>query len=215
MMPALRERAKRFNRISKEDYLSWMSSRTGVEIRYVPSRERAHIDAAFEAALAVPEVVEEQPAWVDVAEEVLAQAEPEPEPEPEMLVDESVNQQEPPTSPGDTIIEEEQPDVPEEAPTDSPFGVDIDYDSMTVAELRDVCRDRGLTIRGTKAEVVLRLRRDDEGITEDTQPDDETETPAEEAAVEESSDAPAEEAAVTEEVTNNDESSEQEEDIDE
>jgi hypothetical protein len=72
MMPALRERAKRFNRISKEDYLSWMSSRTGVEITHIPSRERARIDAAFKAALAVPEVVEEQPAWVDAAEEVLS-----------------------------------------------------------------------------------------------------------------------------------------------
>ena len=211
MMPALRERAKRFNRVSKEDYLSWMSSRTGVEITHAPSRERARIDAAFEAALAVSEVVEEQPAWVDVAEEVLAQAEPEPEPEPEMFVDESVNQEdyyeEPPTSSGDTIIEEE-------APVESPFDIDTDYDSMTVAELRDLCRDRGLTIRGTKAEVVLRLRRDDEGITEETQPDDETEAPAE-AAAEESSDAPAEEAAVTEEVTNNDESGEQEENTDE
>ena len=206
MMPALRERAKRFNRVSKEDYLSWMSSRTGVEITDVPSRERARIDAAFEAALAVPEVVEEQPAWVDVAEEVLAQAEPEPEPEPEMLVDKSVNQEEA-TSSGDTIIEEE-------APVESPFDIDTDYDSMTVAELRDLCRDRGLTIRGTKAEVVLRLRRNDEGITEETQPDDETEAPAE-AAAEESSDAPAEEAAVTEEVTNNDESGEQEENTDE
>lgn len=204
MMPALRERAKRFNRISKEDYLSWMSSRTGVVITHVPSRERAHIDAAFEAALAaVPEVVEEQPAWVDAAEEVLAQSEPEPEMQPD-VPEEAPNE-------GETG---EQPDVPEEAPTDSPFDVDIDYDSMTVAELRDVCRDRGLTIRGTKAEVVLRLRRDDEGITEETQPDDETEAPAE-AAAEESSDAPAEEAAVTEEVTNNDESSEQEEDINE
>ena len=95
---------------------------------------------------------------------------------------------------------EEEPELPSDL--DSPFNIDTDYDSMTVAELRDICRDRGLTIRGTKAEVVLRLRRDDEGITEETQPDDETETPAEEAAV-------------TEEVTNNDESSEQEENIDE
>jgi hypothetical protein len=205
MMPALRERAKRFNRVSKEDYLSWMSSRTGVEITHVPSRERARIDAVFEAALAVPEVVEEQPAWVDAAEEVLAQAEPEPEPEMQPDVPEEAP---------DEGEAEEQPDVSEEAPTDSPFNIDTDYDSMTVAELRDVCRDRGLTIRGTKAEVVLRLRRDDEGITEETQPDDETEAPAE-AAAEESSDAPAEEAAVTEEVTNNDESSEQEENIDE
>ena len=206
MMPALRERAKRFNRVSKEDYLSWMSSRTGVEINYVPSRERAHIDAAFEAALAVPEVVEEQPAWVDAAEEVLAQAEPEPEPEPELPSDVGLESQ---PEEGET---EEEPELPSDL--DSPFNIDTDYDSMTVAELRDVCRDRGLTIRGTKAEVVLRLRRDDEGITEETQPDDETEAPAE-AAAEESSDAPAEEAAVTEEVTNNDESSEQEENIDE
>ena len=210
MMPALRERAKRFNRVSKEDYLSWMSSRTGVEITQVPSRERARIDAVFEAALAVPEVVEEQPAWVDAAEEVLAQAEPEPEPEPEFE----------PELPSDVGLEsqpeegetEEEPELPSDL--DSPFNIDTDYDSMTVAELRDICRDRGLTIRGTKAEVVLRLRRDDEGITEETQPDDETEAPAE-AAAEESSDAPAEEAAVTEEVTNNDESSEQEENIDE
>tara|TARA_B100001939_G_C16919251_1_gene608483 strand:+ start:981 stop:1589 length:609 start_codon:yes stop_codon:yes gene_type:complete len=202
MMPALRERAKRFNRVSKEDYLSWMSSRTGVEITHVPSRERARIDAAFEAALAVPEVVEEQPAWVDVAEEVLAQAEPEPEPEPEVQPDEP---EVIPDQPADNNYE-----VAEEG---NPFA-DFDYDAMTVAELRDICRDRGLTIRGTKAEVVLRLRRDDEGITEETQPDDETEAPAE-AAAEESSDAPAEEAAVTEEVTNNDESGEQEENTDE
>jgi hypothetical protein len=206
MMPALRERAKRFNRVSKEDYLSWMSSRTGVEITHVPSRERARIDAVFEAALAVPEVVEEQPAWVDAAEEVLAQAEPEPEPEPELPSDVGLESQ---PEEGET---EEEPELPSDL--DSPFNIDTDYDSMTVAELRDVCRDRGLTIRGTKAEVVLRLRRDDEGITEETQPDDETEAPAE-AAAEESSDAPAEEAAVTEEVTNNDESSEQEENIDE
>ena len=110
------------------------------------------------------------------------------------------------------VVEEEV--VEEEVLSDSPFDINTNYDSMTVAELRDVCRERGLTIRGTKAEVVLRLRRDDEGITEETQPDDETEAPAE-AAAEESSDAPAEEAAVTEEVTNNDESSEQEENIDE
>tara|TARA_R100001440_G_scaffold3165_1_gene8090 strand:- start:1794 stop:2411 length:618 start_codon:yes stop_codon:yes gene_type:complete len=205
MMPALRERAKRFNRVSKEDYLSWMSSRTGVEINNVPSRERGHIDAAFEAALSVPEVVEEQPTWVDAAEEVLAQAEPEPEPEPELPSDVGLESQ---PEEGET---EEEPELPSDL--DSPFNIDTDYDSMTVAELRDVCRDRGLTIRGTKAEVVLRLRRDDEGITEETQPNDETEAPVE-AAAEETSDAPAE-AAVTEEVTNNDESSEQEENIDE
>ena len=104
-------------------------------------------------------------------------------------------------------------EVVEEEVIDSPFSVEIDYNSMTIRELQNICRERGLTIRGTKAQVVLRLKRNDEGITEETQPeDDETETPSEEA-VEESSDAPAEEAAVTEEVNNND--SGQEPDINE
>tara|TARA_R110002012_G_scaffold237383_1_gene411115 strand:+ start:3578 stop:4132 length:555 start_codon:yes stop_codon:yes gene_type:complete len=108
---------------------------------------------------------------------------------------------------------EEMEEVVEEEVIDSPFSVEIDYNSMTIRELQNICRERGLTIRGTKAQVVLRLKRNDEGITEETQPeDDETETPSEEA-VEESSDAPAEEAAVTEEVNNND--SGQEPDINE
>ena len=75
---------------------------------------------------------------------------------------------------------------------------------MTVAELRDICRERGLTVRGTKAEIILRLRRDDDGIVEEETVEtdnDETEAPAEEAAAEESSDAPSDEEAATEEVT--------------
>jgi len=112
-----------------------------------------------------------------------------------------------------TAAEEVVAEVKEEVEEviDSPFSVDIDYNSMTIRELQDICRERGLTIRGTKAQVVLRLKRDDEGITEETQPNDETEAPSEEA-VEESSDAPAE-AAVNEEVNNND--SGQEPNIDE
>ena len=107
------------------------------------------------------------------------------------------------------------------APQDNPFA-DTDYDSMTVAELREECKSRGITVRGTKAEVVLRLRRDDEGLIQDpVEPDeDETEAPEEdiptspgdtvtdetqpdvpEEAAEESSDAPSEEEAATEEVT--------------
>jgi len=108
------------------------------------------------------------------------------------------------------VLSEEVEEV--EEVIDSPFSVDIDYNSMTIRELQDICRERGLTIRGTKAQVVLRLKRDDEGITEETQPHDETETPSEEA-VEESLDAPADEAAVNEEVNNND--SGQEPNIDE
>ena len=80
---------------------------------------------------------------------------------------------------------------------------------MTVKELQEVCRERELTIRGTKAEVVLRLRRDDEGLVEQ-ETEDETEAPSEESeAAEEELDAPSEESeAVTEEVTDNDHSGE-------
>ena len=88
---------------------------------------------------------------------------------------------------------------------DNPF-IEQDYDSWTVRELQEECRTRGLTIRGSKAEVVLRLRRDDEGIEiVEQETEDETEAPSEEAA-EAESDAPSEESeAVTEDVTDNDE----------
>ena len=92
----------------------------------------------------------------------------------------------------------------------NPFS-EIDYDSWTVVELRAECKSRGIPVYGTKAEIVLRMRRNDEGL--DTQPtENETEAPSEEAA-EEELDAPAEEVAVTEEVENND--SEQGTDINE
>ena len=83
-----------------------------------------------------------------------------------------------------------------------------DYNSWTVKELQEECKERGLTIRGSKAEVVLRLRRDDEGIQiVEQETEDETEAPSEEAA-EVELDAPSEESeAVTEEVTDNDENS--------
>ena len=126
-----------------------------------------------------PEEVEEKPAWVEAAEEVL-------EEEEEVLEE-----------------EEEAMIVP---PESNPFG-EVDYHSWTVRELQDECRERGLTIRGTKSEVVLRLRQHDEGITITQETESETETPSEEA-VEETSDAPSEEA-VTMEVTENDNSGQQ------
>ena len=101
------------------------------------------------------------------------------------------------------MVEEEEEII---VPDDSPFDEEMDYDSWTQKELQEECRQRGLTIRGTKAEVVLRLRRDDEGIVEQ-ETEDETEAPSEEAA-EEELDAPSDEEAVTEEVTDNDNSGE-------
>ena len=69
-----------------------------------------------------------------------------------------------------------------------------DYNSWTVVELREECRKRNITIRGTKAEVVLRLRQDDEGPQSNQ--DDVTETPVTPVtAVEEALDAPVDTAA--------------------
>jgi len=69
-----------------------------------------------------------------------------------------------------------------------------DYNSWTVVELREECRKRNITIRGTKAEVVLRLRQDDEGPQSNQ--NDVTETPVTPVtAVEEALDAPVDTAA--------------------
>ena len=97
-------------------------------------------------------------------------------------------------------IVEEMMIVPE---VENPFGGEVDYNSYTVRELQKECKARGLTIRGTKSEVVLRLRHDDAGIVE--QPTQGvTEAPSQEAA-DETPDTPSQEA-VTEEVTTNDDS---------
>ena len=69
-----------------------------------------------------------------------------------------------------------------------------DYNSWTVVELREECRKRNITIRGTKAEVVLRLRQDDEGLQSNQ--NNVTETPVTPVtAVEETLDAPVDTAA--------------------
>jgi len=97
-------------------------------------------------------------------------------------------------------IVEEMMIVPE---VENPFGGEVDYNSYTVRELQKECKARGITIRGTKSEVVLRLRHDDAGIVE--QPTQGvTEAPSQEAA-DETPDTPSQEA-VTEEVTTNDDS---------
>jgi len=88
----------------------------------------------------------------------------------------------------------------EDIPDSAEFPNDISYDAMTLVELREECKRRDLPYYGTKAEVALRLRRDDEGIEEATTA--ESEAPADEAAAEEQPDAPDEESAVTE-VENN------------
>ena len=97
--------------------------------------------------------------------------------------------------------------TPEDIGDSEDFPSELTYDAMTVKELKALCKDRGLPVYGTKAELALRLKRDDEGISESTT---ETEAP-EESAAEVESDTPAEEAAVTTGETNDqDDNSEQE-----
>ena len=83
------------------------------------------------------------------------------------------------------VEEEINPLVQEDIPT--PFPAEIQqYDSLTVAELKELCSEKALTVGGTKAELILRLKQNDE-----------TDSPTEVVALEAESDAPTEEVAVT------------------
>ena len=99
------------------------------------------------------------------------------------------------------------------APADAnPFPTDLQYDSLTVAELRDLCKERGLPVYGTKAEIVLRLKQNDEGIIPEEEPD----SPTEEVALDGDSEAPTEEVAASNgEETNETDSNTRQEPIDE
>ena len=196
MMPSEVDRAYWARRLSTRGYVDWLAGQMDLPIdENMYGKSKNVIDYTYQTMLS------EKPAWVEVAEEVLTHTDyadsghdtgievgdlqPDAPDEPEVI----------PDQPADNNYE-----VAEES---NPF-TDFDYDAMTVAELRDICRERGLTVRGTKAEIILRLRRDDDGIVEEETVEtdnDETEAPAEEAAAEESSDAPSDEEAATEEVT--------------
>ena len=79
------------------------------------------------------------------------------------------------------------------APEENPFPESVqEYDSWTLAELKEAAKERDLPAYGTKAEIALRLKQDD--IPSDT---DEVEAPAEEAAADTESEAPVEETAAT------------------
>lgn len=114
----------------------------------------------------------------------------------------------------EAVVEQPVEEVTEEAPADdTPFPSALAYDSMTVVELRELCKERGLPVYGTKAEIILRLRQADNGIEIQ---EDEAEGPAEEeAAPEVESDAPVEETAATNEDDVNDTSGDQQEPADE
>lgn len=186
MWPEDLERVQKYNRVSHGAYVSWLLAKVDMPMRpsYLATRTREDADMAILKAIEVGPV--ETPNWVEAAKEVLSPTDVEVE-EPEATDLQPVS---------------DEPAPAPVAPQDNPFSAP-DYDSWTVAELREECRTRGITVRGTKAEVVLRLRRDDEGLTQDpVEPDnDESEAPAEEAAADDSSDAPSDEEAATEDVT--------------
>ena len=199
MMPSEVERAYWARRLTTRGYVDWLAGTMDL-----PIDENMYGDSKNVIDYRYQTMLSEKPAWVEAAEEVLSHN----------TATETVINPEEYTGAGDLDVGNLQPDLPEvipDQPADNNYEVaeesnpftDFDYDAMTVAELRDICRERGLIVRGTKAEIILRLRRDDDGIVEEETVEtdnDETEAPAE-AAAEESSDAPAEEAAVTEEVT--------------
>ena len=98
--------------------------------------------------------------------------------------------------PVETTEEEINPLVEEEVV--NPFPADVQqYDSLKVIELKELCKEKNLPVYGTKAELVLRLRQNDEGITTETgetdglaeaTPDVEPEAPTEEVAASNGSD---------------------------
>jgi hypothetical protein len=88
----------------------------------------------------------------------------------------------------DEVVEEEVFDPEAGKTTDDPFPEELqDYSSSTVAELKVLCAERGLTVSGNKAELIARLEADDTS--------DSTEAPADEAAVEEEEAVPEQSAA--------------------
>lgn len=154
--------------------------------------------------------------WDKVIEKVLPQTEEEedffnpnagavdPNPFPEVLMTQDEAEQ----VASDAVVTEPEPEievVPESEPEVEvalePEVIDTSYESMTVTQLQDILRERGLTVSGIKAELIARLEADDAGPTEEVAPSESVEVPSEEAA---SSDESAQEGEVSESGGNND-----------
>jgi len=204
-LPSAISRVRHYRRYGRDAYVAWLLEEVGLEGQDVPYHTRYEIDDFVE------NVMRPEPSWVEAAKEVVTKTPEEVDAEYEEKWEEAKEALSPPS---DSLWQEEQEEeeVIEVANQDNPFSdTEVDYNSWTVVELRAECKERGLPVYGTKAEIVLRLRRDDDTVTQPEE--DETEAPSEEA-VEESSDTPSEEA-VTEEVNENAADSEQGNDIEE
>ena len=107
------------------------------------------------------------------------------------------------------VIPADEPAPMVEEEVVNPFPADLqEYDSLTVAELRALCKERGLPVYGTKAEIILRLKQNDTGEI----PEEDPKSPADEAALEGDSEAPTEEVAASngEEINDKNSSNKQE-----
>jgi len=196
-------RVKYYRRHGRDAYVSWILSETGLGEQHIPYDARYEIDDFVQNIMSPP-------TWVEAAQEAMSKTPEEVDAEYEEKWEDAKGS----ISPNQEVEEEEvEEETIEVAGENNPFSdSEIDYNSWTVVELRAECKERGLPVYGTKAEIVLRLRRnDDESMTQPEE--DETEAPSEEAA-EESSDTPSEEA-VTEEVNENAADSEQGSDTEE
>ena len=203
-LPSAISRVRHYRRYGRDSYVTWLLEEVGLEEQDVPYHTRYEIDDFVE------KVMKPEPSWVEAAKEVVSKTPDEVDAEYEEKWEEARGSISPNREVEEEEVEEEAIEVAGES---NPFSdSEIDYNSWTVVELRAECKERGLPVYGTKAEIVLRLRRNDDEPT--TQPEgDETEAPSEEAA-EESSDTPSEEA-VTEEVNENAADSEQGSDTEE
>jgi len=113
----------------------------------------------------------EQPVAEEVVEELVEEI-------VEELVEEIVEEEVTVFNPEEAAIDGNP--FPEEEPVEEE---PVDYDSMTVAMLRDLLNERGLPVSGVKAELIARLEEDDASLSEESETlDTSEEAPSEEAA---------------------------------
>ena len=204
MLPRAGTRKWKFRKLGASGYVDWLNEILGRNVVIEGRTSRKQIDALMLDLI-------ETPPWVEAALDSLKKKEvveendgieSSLEDEEEVIdeVHEEIQEEETEEAPLE-VVEEVVPPEPEPEketvviPVEQPFVAVTDYNSMTVRELREVCKERNITVRGTKSEVVLRLNRYDDGIMENTATD-EADAPSEEA-VDAESDAPSEEAVTT------------------
>ena len=188
-------RRKKFNKLGAKGYLAYLRESIGDifdDDDIDPKMSRKEVEEKF---------VSNTPAVIEVNNGEIEDVQMDIEESVEDVPKEKEEIEEIPT--WVEAVQEVLEPVVEEPVVDNIFSreEDIDYSSYTVRELQDVCRERGITIRGTKAEVVLRLKRHDEkllGHTEEVEADapsqeaveDSVDTPSQEAVTEGENDAP-------------------------